>query len=833
MSETPPRIDPSDSAPKSKVLKSSKSSSRISKTSVTRSKKSSSSSSKPKAESSTVSRKALSSIVLPSVLTDFDQIKTIGTGSFGKVQLVKHRDSGTYFAMKSLHKRKIIALRQTIHIKNERAILLMADHPFIVKLFKCYRDTEKVYMLLDYIPGGELFWHLRRHHRFPLEVAKFYAAELVLALGYLHERNVCYRDLKPENLLLDRDGHLKLTDFGFAKIVPKHTFTLCHGAGTLLLRASGEPVAVEDVREGDALMGDDGTARNVVRTVSGASSRMFKLTTYGDGEERESHVTYVTADHLLPVMVPRPVSEEPRATFFDEHDREGLFVTRELSASDIYDGALSDCRSSARIPVFSSYPEAAASKGVTLQHMFTFHESQHRVTVDTDVAWFIGLFLGDGSTDATSISISDKCHQELMLALKAPSLNALFDSVEHDAPNDRLVLSHSSEIDHSSKLHAFLTSIGFLSTSEECVSLPVKSIPDTVIGWPLALKSALLAGLLDSDSSGAVEQVDTLQSTLLLEKNHVPLVRLKVKAQDDCAIQGFQKVLPMLGRSLGLIPAKHQEAGAQAVVFSGRACLSIVDLLRSASKRAVLYAADGSPLDRRTVYSFQQQPEDKRDLSVLRSAVLSQCGSLFDLSPAADAPFHGVTTDGNRLYVEAVSGAVHHNCGTPEYIAPEVLVGVGHGKAVDFWTVGILFYEMLVGHAPFVHTQRTELYRRVLRGAVSIPHFISDEARSFISQCLQRRPEMRLGSSSFEEVKAHPVFALHNINWDTLPLKQTQPPFRLKISTSSPVANFDSRFTSQPPRMSPSKPGDSVTSEEDKLFREFGWTAPDAFDGPK
>jgi protein kinase A len=90
-----------------------------------------------------------------------------------------------------------------------------------------FQDSHNLYMVMDYIPGGELFSVLRRSQRFPDHVAKFYAAEVTLAIEYLHRKDMIYRDLKPENLLLDAQGHIKITDFGFAKYVPDITWTLC------------------------------------------------------------------------------------------------------------------------------------------------------------------------------------------------------------------------------------------------------------------------------------------------------------------------------------------------------------------------------------------------------------------------------------------------------------------------------------------------------------------------------------------------------------------------------------------------------------------------------
>lgn len=177
-------------------------------------------------------------------LGDFDILRTLGTGSFGRVHLVQSKHNQRFYAVKVLKKAQVVKMKQVEHTNDERRMLQEVKHPFLITLWGTFQDSKNLYMVMDFVEGGELFSLLRKSQvglpffliylkyaesdqRFPNPVAKFYAAEVTLALEYLHSKQIIYRDLKPENLLLDRHGHLKITDFGFAKRVPDITWTLC------------------------------------------------------------------------------------------------------------------------------------------------------------------------------------------------------------------------------------------------------------------------------------------------------------------------------------------------------------------------------------------------------------------------------------------------------------------------------------------------------------------------------------------------------------------------------------------------------------------------------
>ncbi|XP_023808626.1 serine/threonine-protein kinase Sgk1 isoform X1 [Oryzias latipes] len=150
--------------------------------------------------------------------SDFHFLKVIGKGSFGKVLLARHRTDDQFYAVKVLQKKAILKKKEEKHIMSERNVLLKnVKHPFLVGLHYSFQTADKLYFVLDYINGGELFYHLQRERCFLEPRARFYAAEIASALGYLHSLNIVYRDLKPENILLDSQGHIILTDFGLCK----------------------------------------------------------------------------------------------------------------------------------------------------------------------------------------------------------------------------------------------------------------------------------------------------------------------------------------------------------------------------------------------------------------------------------------------------------------------------------------------------------------------------------------------------------------------------------------------------------------------------------------
>uniref|UniRef100_A0A1J3FTE5 non-specific serine/threonine protein kinase n=2 Tax=Noccaea caerulescens TaxID=107243 RepID=A0A1J3FTE5_NOCCA len=156
-------------------------------------------------------------------IDDFEVLKVVGQGAFGKVYQVRKKETSEIYAMKVMRKDKIMEKNHAEYMKAERDILTKIDHPFIVQLKYSFQTKYRLYLVLDFINGGHLFFQLYHQGLFREDLARVYSAEIISAVSHLHEKGIMHRDLKPENILMDVDGHVMLTDFGLAKEFEENT----------------------------------------------------------------------------------------------------------------------------------------------------------------------------------------------------------------------------------------------------------------------------------------------------------------------------------------------------------------------------------------------------------------------------------------------------------------------------------------------------------------------------------------------------------------------------------------------------------------------------------
>jgi len=150
-------------------------------------------------------------------LQDYELLKVLGRGTFGKVVLCREKKNQKLYAMKILRKEVIVSRGEVEHTMAEKRVLESSAHPFIISLRRSFTTEDRLCLVMEYVNGGELFVHLGKEHKFTEERTRFYGAEIASALGYLHKNGIVYRDLKLENLLLDSDGHIKVADMGLVK----------------------------------------------------------------------------------------------------------------------------------------------------------------------------------------------------------------------------------------------------------------------------------------------------------------------------------------------------------------------------------------------------------------------------------------------------------------------------------------------------------------------------------------------------------------------------------------------------------------------------------------
>lgn len=534
-------------------------------------------------------------------LSEYDVLTWIGTGTFGVTKLCRHKATGMYYCMKIMSKQRIFNLKQQDHVRAERAVLSMVRHPFLCSLHSSFQDEYNLYIVMEYVQGGELFAHIRASaNGLSQDIVQFYGAEIVLALEYLHSYKIVHRDLKPENLLLDKRGHIRVADFGFAKIIDDKTFTVC-------------------VPEDHEMLTNKG---------------FMDLNTWLEQSKRDPSLLMAGYNQVTQQIV----FEKPLGMIVQPSEARWLVE-------------------------FAEQRQGGVNYQVTQEHQVFVGQVPKKVRADEVLSSW---------EEATHVTAACNGVKQAVAAGQSFEWLTKYGEwiAEHQGPMDDWVWRLSAEQ---------------LACIVRGLSLPFSSPSSSE--FVFQTKSAELR--------------DQVVRVLLLA-GYAPSFWYLSLPREFVVVAAAASVRPTLCRSRNEV------------------------VLRQRRSRVWCFTMPSGFLWVRRV----------------------------------------LKRDGEGRVEEASQPVVTGNCGTPEYIAGEIISGRGHGLAVDYWSLGVLMYEMLAGSPPFRGETNYKLFEVILACAYKMPAHFSPEAASLVSGLLQSDPTRRLGAMAggIRDIKEHIFFK--GVDWN-------------------------------------------------------------------
>ncbi|XP_064342544.1 ribosomal protein S6 kinase alpha-2 isoform X3 [Camelus dromedarius] len=634
--------------------------------------------------------------------SQFELLKVLGQGSYGKVFLVrkvKGSDAGQLYAMKVL-KKATLKVRDRVRSKMERDILAEVNHPFIVKLHYAFQTEGKLYLILDFLRGGDLFTRLSKEVMFTEEDVKFYLAELALALDHLHGLGIIYRDLKPENILLDEEGHIKITDFGLSKEAIDHDKRAYSFCGTI------EYMAPEVVNRRGHTQSADWWSFGVL---------MFEMLTGSlpfQGKDRKETMALILKAKLgMPQFLSTEAQSLLRALFkrnpcnrlgagidgVEEIKRHPFFIT--IDWNKLYRKEIK--------PPFK--PAVGRPED-------TFH--------------FDPEFTARTPTDSPGVPPSANAHH-------------LFRGFSFVASS--LVQEPSQQDPHKATVHPIVqqlhgNNIHFTDGYEIKEDIGVGSYSVC----KRCVHKATDAEYAVKETSPEASESELREGRLLSAGTSVSKVNRKIIDKSKRDPSEEIEILLRYGQHPNIITLKDVYDDGKSVylvmeLMRGGELLDRILRQRCFSERE---ASDVLCTITKTMDYLHSQGVVHRDLKPSNILYMDESGNPESIR---------ICDFGFAKQLRAENGLLMTPCYTANFVAPEVLKRQGYDAACDIWSLGILLYTMLAGFTPFANgpdDTPEDILARIGSGKYALSggnwDSISDAAKDVVSKMLHVDPHQRL-----------------------------------------------------------------------------------------
>ncbi|RMC12675.1 hypothetical protein DUI87_10199 [Hirundo rustica rustica] len=662
--------------------------------------------------------------------SQFELLKVLGQGSYGKVFLVrkiKGSDAGQLYAMKVL-KKATLKVRDRVRSKMERDILAEVNHPFIVKLHYAFQTEGKLYLILDFLRGGDLFTRLSKEVMFTEEDVKFYLAELALALDHLHGLGIIYRDLKPENILLDEEGHIKITDFGLSKEAIDHDKRAYSFCGTI------EYMAPEVVNRRGHTQSADWWSFGVL---------MFEMLTGSlpfQGKDRKETMALILkaklgmpqflsieAQSLLRALFKRNPSNRLGTCAFDQDIR---YVLPALAGGAGFDG----------VEEIKRHPFFVTIDWNKLYRKEIKPPFKPAVGRPEDTFHFDPEFTSRTPTDSPGVPPSANAHH-LFRGFSFVASNLVQEPAQQDV--HKITVHPIVQQLHGNNIH-FTDGyeikedigIGSYSVCKRCVHKATET--------EFAVKVYLFRLTPDPQERLLVDnsQVEISAVGQFYPSTAPSIAKIIDKSKRDPSEE--IEILLRYGQHPNIITLKD-------VYDDGKFVYLVMELMRGGElldrilRQKCFSEREASAVlctITRTVDYLHSQGVVHRDLKPSNILYMDESGNPDSIR---------ICDFGFAKQLRAENGLLMTPCYTANFVAPEVLKRQGYDAACDIWSLGILLYTMLAGFTPFANgpdDTPEEILARIGSGKYALTggnwDSVSDTAKDIVSKMLHVDPHQRL-----------------------------------------------------------------------------------------